>query len=47
MLTPLKTISSVSIPPHSIATIPAKGTGKYTANTPCIFEVEIDYIIGV
>ena len=31
----------------SIAIIPIKRTGKHAANTPCIFEMEINEIIGI
>ena len=46
-VTHLKTIGNVHIPAYAFVTIPAKRTEKCTTNTPCIFDIEINEIIGV
>ena len=46
-VTHLKTISNIGIPTYCIMILPSRKTGKYTTNTPCMYEVEINKIIGV
>ena len=46
-VTHLKTISNIWTAAHSNATIPMKMTGKGTAKIACIFQVEIDEILGI